>query len=379
MQTRDIAGVARTAEACRAAFDVPSAPTIGVEEEIMLLDPVTLDLSPDCADVCRAISDPRFKEELPAAQLEIVSPPCADAAGLGRELRDARATLSEAVGGRLRLAGAGTHPFASSTGALSEGERYRRIIREYPWASARGTMVFGMHVHVAVRGADRTLAVYNALRSYLPDLAALAGNAPFLDGQDSGVASVRPKLAESFPRQGIPPAFPTWDAYVDLLAWGARGGAVPDPRHLWWELRVHPDHGTLEVRCPDQPATASATVAIAAVVQALMVRLADRYDAGEVLPVHDRERIDENRWRALAHGLGGSLLDLDTGEPEPTRPRLSRMLDELAPVADRLGGGEQLADARRLLHCNGAEQQREIAAREGLHGLVAQLAESFDA
>jgi carboxylate-amine ligase len=361
----------------RASFERAGGFTVGLEEEVMVLDPRTLDLAPRAADLlARLPGDERFRPELPAAQLEILTAPAPHAVAAGGLLAAARADLRAAAGEDLRLAGSGTHPFAHPVGQMSDGERYELIVAEYGWAALRG-LVFGLHVHVAVGGADRTLAVADALRSHLPEIAALAGNAPFLAGEDTGLASVRPKIAEAFPRQGVPPALGSWERYAELLAWGRRAGSVPDAGHLWWELRLHPEHGTIEVRAPDTPARAAHAAAIAALVQGLCAELAARFDAGEPLPVHDDVRIAENRWRALRHGLDGTLADLGTGEPEPTRERLARLLARVAPYAERLGSGPALAGARELLAQSGAERQRALAERHGVHGLVARLEREF--
>ncbi|MCW3013669.1 MAG: glutamate--cysteine ligase [Solirubrobacterales bacterium] len=365
-------------ETLREAFDRAGRFTVGVEEELMLLDRRTLDLAPESARVLRDLEgDERFRPELPAAQLEVITDAAANVPAAIAQLAASHRTLRATVGPGLRVAGAGTHPFASPIGVMSDGARYQEIVAEYGWAAVRG-MVFGLHIHVAVGGADRSLAVYNALRSYLPQVAALAGNAPFLAGADTGLASVRPKIAEGFPRQGIPPALPTWQDYADLLSWGRNTGAIPDAKHLWWELRLHPTYGTIEVRAPDMPTRLADTGAIVAVVQALMAWLAERHDRGERLPVAADVRIAENRWRALRHGLDGTLVDLVTGEPQGTRQSIADTLDALRDVAWRLGSAAQLAHARALLRCNGAQSQRAIAAERGLHGLVGWLADRFD-
>lgn len=363
----------------RAAFDRSDGLTVGVEEELMLVDPATLDLAAMAPRVLEALAgDPRFRPELPAAQIEIVTEPAAAVCDVTAQLAGAHADLLAATTPWALVAGAGAHPFASPVGAMSPGQRYREIVAEYGWAAVRG-VVFGLHVHVAVGGADRTLAVYNAARSYLPEIAALAGNTPFHAGDDTGLASVRPKIAEGFPRQGVPPVIPDWEHFAELLAWGRRSGGIPDAKYLWWELRLHPLHGTLELRAPDMPSTLRDTAAITAVFQSLVGWLAARHDAGEKLPAVADVRIDENRWRALRHGLAGELADLETGEPEWTRERIGRLLDELDPVAQRLGAAAELRDARELLACNGAERQRAVAAERGLEGLVEWLVERFRA
>jgi carboxylate-amine ligase len=341
--------------AVRDAFEQATPFTVGLEEELMLLEAGTLDLAPRAAEVLEALrGDPRFKLEMPAAQLEIVTAPHGTVAEAAHELASARAALTTAG---FRLAGAGAHPFAAGTGPLNPGERYRRIGAEYAKVANR-QLVFGLHVHVAVQRADRALAVYNALRSYLPELAALAANAPFYEGRDSGLASVRSRISGLLPRQGVPPAFETFEAYERALEWCG----FDDPRQWWWELRLHPSLGTIEVRVPDTQRTIEDTEAIAAVVHALVVRLAERHDAGEALPAAESWRIDQNRWSACRHGLDGEMRDLVTGELEPTRARVAALLDGLdlaMPAGD------------------GAARQRAVAAEHGLRGLVAWLADGF--
>lgn len=364
-----------TADALRAGFERPGSPSIGLEEELMLLDPETLDLAPVAAHALERVSgDPRFKLELPAAQVEIVTPPCASVPAAADALAAARARLAAALDGTVRLAGAGVHPFASGRGQLNAHERYEAMEREYGEV-ARRQLVFGLHVHVGLGGPDRALAVYNALRSHLPELAALAANAPFYEGRDSGLQSVRPKLSGLLPRQGIPPAFDSWETFARALAWGA-AGRFP-PRQWWWEARLHPVHGTLEVRVPDTQSTVGDTAAVAAVVHALVHRLAAAHDAGEVLPAEPSWKIDENRWSACRHGLGGEMADLRTGRLEPTRERLERLLDDLAASAAELDCTRGLDAARRLLRGNGAEAQRAVAVERGVRGMTAWLADAF--
>ncbi len=343
----------------RDAFEQPPGSggdfTVGLEEELMLLDPKTLDLAPRASEVLEALGgDPRFKLEMPAAQLEIVTAPHPTVREAASELAGSRAALTAAG---FRLAGGGAHPFASGSGPLNPGPRYEAIGAEYA-SVARRQLVFGLHVHVAIRGVDRALAVYNALRSYLPELAALAANAPFYEGRDSGLASVRSRISGLLPRQGVPPAFDSFEAYEQALRWCG----FDDPRQWWWELRLHPTLGTVEVRVPDTQRTVAETEALATVVYALVNRLAERHDAGERLPVADAWRIDQNRWSACRHGLEGEMRDLRTGERRPTRERVAALLDELGvamPAAD------------------GAARQRQVAADRGLRGLAAWLADGF--
>jgi glutamate---cysteine ligase / carboxylate-amine ligase len=364
--------VARSAN-LRAAFDVAAPMTVGVEEELMLLHPETLDLTPRAADVLERVSgDPRFKPELPAAQLEIMLPPAATVGEATAALSAARADLAEAASGIGVLAGAGAHPFAASEGVVTEAERYEAIAREYG-PIARRQLVFGLHVHVAVRPADRALAVYNAVRSYLPLIAALAANAPYYAGEDTGMASVRPKISELLPRQGVPPPMASWDELEGAVGWGMAAGAMAHQAQWWWEARLHPGFGTVEIRVPDTQTTVAETGAVAAVVHALVAWLAERHAAGEALEPAPSWRIAENRWSACRRGLEGTMADLVTGEVAPTRERVAALLDELAPAAQLIGCADELADAN--LAADGAARQR--AAGGDPHAVTAWLADRF--
>lgn len=327
----------------------------------MLLHPQTLDLAPRAGELLeRLAGDARFKPELPASQLEIVTTPADGVAAAVQQLARGRRDLAHAAEGLARPAVAGVHPFAAVEGELTEAPRYEHLSVEYGRMATR-QLVASLQVHVAVGRAARTLAVYNALRSHLPDVAALAANAAFHGGEDTGMASIRPKLAESLPRQGMPPSIESWEAFACELRWGARAGSVPEPRLWWWELRPHVVFGTLEVRVPDAQTTIAEAAAVAAVVQSLVAWLSERHDAGERLPVHPSWRIAENRWSAARHGVEGDMADLDTGDREATRERLARLIGELRPVAERLGCAAALDGARELVRANGAMRQREAA------------------
>ena len=355
----------------RATFDAVPPLTLGLEEESMLVDEGSLHLlarAPEVID--RLDGDPRFKLELPASQLEIVLPPTATVAESARALAAARLELARAAEGIGRLAAAGAHPLSPPRGVLNTGERHAPIAGEYAVVAELQT-VCALQVHVAVGGHARTLGVYNALRSHLPELAALAANAPFYAGADTGLASVRPKICDLLPRQGVPPAIPSWDAYAEAHHWGAAAGALPVPGRWWWELRPHVDHGTLELRVPDAQTTVADAAAVAAVAQSLVGWLSERHDAGDLAEPAPTWRIEENRWQACRRGLDAVLADLVTGERIAARELLSLRLDELGPAAERLGCSAELQDARRLLAGNGSERQRAAGGpREAVTRLV---------
>jgi carboxylate-amine ligase len=364
-----------TVASVRDVFEARVGHTVGIEEELMLLDPETLELAPLVDRALAAVEgDERFVPELREGQIEIRTPVSGNAVAAGIQLAEARLVLAERLEGRASVAVAGTHPTSSAWGDVTGGERYRLLAEEYPYA-ARGHVPSGLHVHVGVSGAERALAVFNAVRSFLPEIVALAVNSPFLEGADTGLASVRSQLTLAYHRAGVPPALPSWDAYVEFVEWARRGGLLADARHLWWDLRPHPVHGTLELRATDAQTRVDDAVAIGAVYQALLTWLSDRLDEGETLPIDDGARIAENLWRANRYGARGWMVDPRSGATEETRARVSRMLDALEPTAARLGTGWALLGARTLLADNAADRQRYVAEREGVSGLVRWLAD----
>jgi carboxylate-amine ligase len=351
--------------------------TFGVEEELMIVDPQTLDLAPRAAEIKQRAGDLLdVKLELPASQLELATPPRTSVAEVVQDMMLARRRLAEATRGEVRAIACGAHPFAAAEGVLNSGGRYSEIQTEYA-SVARRQLVCGLHVHVGLGGAARVLGVYNALRSHLPELGALAANAPWHGGRDSGMASVRPLISGALPRQGVPPAYESWSELGADLRWGARSGRLSSPREWWWELRLHPQLGTLEVRVPDAQSRVVDAAAIVATVCALVLWLAEQHDAGQLPPPAPSWRIAENRWSAARHGVDGQLADLRTGVPASTRDRLHHLLDAISAKSAAAGADAYLPHAHVLAERNGASRHREIAASDGPKALVEHLANLF--
>ena len=324
----------------------------------------------------RTAGDSRFKLELPASQLEIVCEPAAEVGTIEVALRRARADLAERCSGFVALAAAGVHPFSPGIGELNRIPRYEHVIGAYRAIAAR-QLVCALQVHVAVGGSERALGVYNSLRCYLPLLAALAANAPIYEGVDTGFASVRPKLAELLPRQGIPPSFSSWESYARLLGPGGAADEFPELRTWWWELRLHPRYGTLELRVPDAQSTVSEAVAIAGVAHCLVAWLGDRHDAGDMPAAMPSWWIERNRWSAARHGVQGTMVDLRSGERRPTRALLGELLDALSSTAIRLHAAGPIERARQLIEANGAVLQRRAADAGNAHAAARWLIERF--
>ncbi|WP_426574557.1 carboxylate-amine ligase [Aquihabitans sp. McL0605] len=352
------------ARAIRAVFDQNEPGTVGLEEEVLLLDPSTFQPVPVAAEVVRAAAHPQIKTELPACQVEIITEPHRTAAAAARELAAGRARLIDTCGGDARPAAAAVHPHLQQPVAVSANERSRAMGSQYGIVAER-QVVGALQVHVAVGDADAALAVYNALRGLLPELAALASAAPIHEGRDTGLSSVRPLICAQLPRQGVPPVLRSWEAYADELAWGADTGWVPEAGRWWWELRPHVVHGTLEVRVPDVQPTIEAARAVASLVQALVLHLVDRHRDGEALGAPSSWRIAENRWSALRDGTHGEMADLVTGETMATTSRLHQLIDASEPFA---GGG--LDGARTMVGCNSADQLRRAGPERSARWLA---------
>ena len=333
----------------RAPFDAAPTLTVGLEEDVLLLDPETLEPAPVGRRVLADLEgDGRFKAELPAAQIELVTTPCATVDEAVRQIAAARATLLDATAGIARPAAIAVPPLGDPLGELNTGGRYDVIAAEYGDV-ARRQLVCALQVHVSLGSADTTLRVYNALRPYLPELAALAANGAFYAGRDTGLASMRPLIGENLPRQGMAPPISSWEAFAEELQWGAASGTVPTPAMWWWELRPHVTHGTLELRVPDAQATLEDVSALVSVVHALVTNLAGQ-PAEDPIPTW---RIEENRWSACRHGLDGDMADLRSGKRRGTRDRLRALVAELGlPPCP-------------LVEANGACRQREAGTPTG--------------
>jgi glutamate---cysteine ligase / carboxylate-amine ligase len=349
----------------RRVFDRNAPFTVGAEEELLLLDAEAGQLAPVAPRALMLLEDDRrFVSELRRSQIEFVTPVCCTAADAARELSYARRVASARLAGLARIAAVPVHPTSREPGPIMPSDRYARIVSENPQVERR-FLTCGLHVHVAVGGAERSLAVYNALRGWLPEIVALSANAPFHEGRDSGLATVRPGLNRLLPRTGVPPAFDSWAAYADFLAWTANGGVAPEVSYHWWDLRLHPRHGTIEVRAADVQTRIRDAATVIAFVQSLVFSLAARYDAGENLQVLSSERIAENMCLAARDGVHGSLI-AETGKRR-TSTHLCTLADHLLPAATELGCTDELLGIQRMVR-EGAEATRQ-RARARSYGL----------
>ena len=361
--------------------------TIGLEEEVMLLDPGDWSLASRIDDVLPALSRTvadHAAAETHGSALELFTGPRATAAAAAAELARLRAGLSSDLAPLgLRAAVAGTHPFAQwSDVEVSPGARYQTIydsMREL----ARREPTFALHVHVAVPEAAAAVRALCGLRVHVPLMLALAANSPFWQGRDTGLASARVPVFGAFPRVGIPRAFDSYADYVEAVDVLLRCGAFPEPTFLWWDVRLQPKLGTIEVRIMDAQTRSFDNAALAALVQCVVRLEATEGYADQALACRP-EVLDENRFLAVRDGMRSRFIDPGSGTRRDVADILDELLAACAPHAAELGCETELAAVATLAAEPGEQRQRELAGRDhgdaggaGLGMVVHALADEF--
>jgi carboxylate-amine ligase len=347
--------------------------TVGVEEEVMLLDPVTWMPASRSEEVLEALA-PAIGEHTAAethgSVLELATAPHATVARVAEDLARLRAGLADRLGSMgMAAAVAGTHPLATwEDTEVSPGARYQFLyasMREL----ARREPTFALHVHVAVPDEHAALHALDGLREELPLLLALSANSPYWQGRDSGLASTRIPVFQAFPRTGAPRAFGTYEAYVEAIDVLIRCNAIPEPTFLWWDARLQPRLGTIEIRIMDAQTRVGDTAALAALVQCLVRREALEHEGGRE-PMAP-EVLEENRFLAARDGMDAKFVAPAAGTRRPAAERLAQTLRSCAPHAERLGCARELASVAALARHPGALRQRALASRpEGLPGVL---------
>ncbi len=333
--------------------------SVGIEEELMILDATTLDLVNAIEELLGPAEWGDVKPELMESVLEISTDPC----GTIAEARDQLFSLRRSVRQRAEAKGyaigsAGTHPFAKwEEQRIAARPRYRDLISALRFV-ARQELIFGQHVHIGLDDPEKAIAVANGLRLYVPALLGLAANSPYWRGNATGLASTRMPIFRAFPRVGIPPYYADWDDYQKRIDFQIASGVIQDYTYLWYDIRPHPTLGTVEIRAMDSQTRLEHTVGLAALVQSLVRKLATEWEPGQPVERHPFEMLDENRWMAARHGLLGELVDLPSTERIATRAFVKRLLDQVRGHAEDLGCADELAGVTDLLeHGNGAQRQ----------------------
>lgn len=352
--------------------------TVGIEEELMLLDPDTLDLTDGIETILAAVPPDyagQVKPELFQSVLEVATRPCADVAEATAQLAEMRRLVCALAAEHGMLVGAaGTHPFARCDDqSIVNRDRYVDLIGDLGYIASR-ELIFGTHVHVGINDPERAIYVADGIRRHLPLLLALSSNSPWWEGRRTNLHSSRTPVFRAFPRAGIPPHYGSWEIYSRRIARMIRSGAIDDYTYVWWDVRPHPRLGTVETRVFDQATRLEDTAAFAALTVSLAHRLAASFDAGDPLIEVPWELIDDNKVRACVHGIEGELVDFNLERPVAVVELTERLLAEVEPSAAELGCLDELGRVREILvQGTGSLRQIDWVDRRGgedLRGLV---------
>jgi glutamate---cysteine ligase / carboxylate-amine ligase len=369
------------------AFGQGDPYTLGVEEEYMLLDGETFDLVQHIDTVLAATTghelESRINPELMQSVLEIATPVCRNAADVEAELRKLRGYVGEIARERgMRVGSAGTHPFSLfERQRITARDRYRNLVDQMQYV-ARRELIFGMHVHVAVDDPEKAIQVVNGLLAHVAPLLALSASSPFWRGEATGLASSRQMVFAAFPRSGPPPRFSSYGEYAEVVGQLEKTGCIADYTHIWWDIRLHPRLGTIEIRICDAVTRVEDAVALTAYCQALVKHFCEQHERGEAIPSYHRILTTENKWLAARYGLEAPVMDLATGR----RNRVSvaqlvrRTLKEIEPHARELGSERELEGVREILaRGNGSDRQlRVFNANRDIVEVVTEIANATE-
>jgi carboxylate-amine ligase len=279
----------------------------------------------------------------------------------------------------LRLVCSGTHPFSPwSAQDISPDARYHRLVEQMQWP-ARRLAIFGIHVHVGVRSPDKVITIANALSGYIPHFLALSASSPYWLGRDTGLASSRSKIFEGLPTAGLPQQFGSWEEFETFMDTFIAAGSISSIREVWWDIRPHPDFGTVELRICDGIPTLSEIATVAALSQCLVDWHDTLIDRGYTPPCPKAWIVRENKWRAARYGTDARLIVDDAGSVRPLQEVLTELVEELMPVGRRLGCADELAGTSRIL-AGGPSYVRQralLADGAGLPDVVDSLAEEL--
>jgi carboxylate-amine ligase len=339
--------------------------TLGIEEEFAIVDPDTRELRSHIQEILeggKVLLKEQIKPEMHQSVVELGTEICADIHCAREHVVDLRSKLAKLAGERgLKIASVGTHPFSHWRDQLiTEGERYQQILRDMQ-TLARANLIFGLHVHVGIPSREAAIHVMNQARYFLPHIYALSVNSPFWVGRDTGLKGYRLKVFERFPRTGIPDAFESLSEYEDYCKLLVKTGCIDNPKKIWWDIRLHPVFDTLEVRVCDAQSRVDDTLAIAALIQAIISKLFKLLRRNTTFRVYRRRLLDENRWRATRYGIDGTLIDFGRETEVEARKLIEELLEFVSSEVRELGSLREMAHIERICR-EGTGADRQLAA-----------------
>lgn len=370
-------------------FTSSPRPTVGIEVELGLVDRTDRELRSAATSLLAEIGSghpsgehPKAKHELFECTVEVITGICTTIAEAGEDLRTTIAEVSAAARARnLGLISSGTHPFSRwHDQQVSPDPRYSDLVDQIGWP-ARRLAIHGTHVHVGVRSGEVAVAATNAVARQLPLFLALSASSPFWNGRDTGLASARTKIFESLPTAGLPPRLDDWSDFERFLGALISAEAIRTVREVWWDVRPHPDFGTVELRMCDALVTMREVLSVAALAQCLVADLQERFEGGCPPELVREWVLRENKWLAARYGLDASVIVDDAGNRRPVSELVAELVEELRPMADRLGCRPEIDDVMWMVERGtGASRQRRLVAAGGtMADVVDMLLEEFEA
>ena len=347
--------------------------TLGVEEEYMVIDPVTRELKSHEQKIVqegqKLIKD-KVKAEMHQAVVEVGTDICADVEEAYKDVATLRGTISQIAGDLgLWVGASGTHPFSHwESQLITDHVRYSQFVNELQEA-ARSNLIFGLHVHVGMENNDLAMHIANSARYFLPHVYALSTNSPFWEGRKTGYKSFRTKVFDKFPRTGIPDYFESYEAYERYVNILIKTNCIDNAKKIWWDLRVHPFFNTVEFRICDVPMTINETIAIAALFQAICAKLYKLRHQNLNFIMYQRALITENKWRAGRYGIDGSMIDFGKEQEVNTRLLIYELLDFVDDVVDDLGSRHFINYISKMME-QGTGADRQLAVYEKTNNLV---------
>jgi carboxylate-amine ligase len=344
--------------------------TLGIEEEYMVLDPKTRELKSHEQKIViegqKVIRD-KVKDEMHQAVVEVGTDICQDITEARKDVATLRKTIAKIAGDLgLQIGAAGTHPFSHwESQLITDHARYNEIVNELQEA-ARSNLIFGLHVHVGMESREMANHIANSTRYFLPHIYALSTNSPFWEGRLTGYKSYRTKVFDKFPRTGIPEYFESIEAYDNFVKLLVKTNCIDNAKKIWWDLRVHPFFNTVEFRICDVPMTIDETMCIAALFQAICVKIYKLRLLNMNYIQYSRALINENKWRASRYGIDGYLIDFGKEEEVNTRALIYELLNFVDDVVDPLGSREAAHYAEHILQTGtGADRQLKVYEESG--------------
>lgn len=339
--------------------------TIGIEEEYMVLDPVTRELKSHEQKIVQEgekIIKDKVKAEMHQAVVEVGTDICQDIDDAYVDVANLRKTISNIAGDLgLWVGASGTHPFSHwERQLITDHARYSDIVKELQEA-ARSNLIFGLHVHVGMENREMAIHIANSARYFLPHIFALSTNSPFWEGRHTGYKSFRTKIFDKFPRTGIPDFFESIEAYDNYIKILVKTNCIDNAKKIWWDLRVHPFFNTVEFRICDVPLTVQETITIAALFQGICAKLYKLRTQNLNFIIYPRMLINENKWRASRYGIEGSMVDFGKETEVNTRVLIYELLDFIDDVAGPLGIKNTIGYVHKILEeGTGADRQLKV-------------------